>query len=163
MSNYALRQFREAAAAWEHVRAGSPDFEPVYLDLVDAYLQLREHDHAIRIARAAIERWPADPEPPNALGVVQTVRGALDDAVKSFQSAVAIAPDDTTGYFNLGKALELRYFRSRRYVQQLRAWVANDRDRDASIANYQRYLEMGGPYADAARSGLERLKWMPSK
>lgn len=162
MASYALRQYREAATAWERVRAGAPDFEPVYFDLVDAYLQMREHDQAIRTARGGMDRWPRDPELVNALGVVQTVRGALDDAVKSFQSAVAIAPQDATGYFNLGKAMELRYSRSRRYVQQLRSWVSNEHDRNAAIDNYQRYLDLGGAYADAARAGLERLKWMPS-
>lgn len=163
MSNYALRNFAEAAEAWEHVRAGAADFEPVYFDLIDAYLQQKQHDHAIRIARAAIGRWPKDPELPNALGVVQTTRGALDDAIKSFQLAISIAPGDATAYFNLGKAMELRYVRSRRYVQQLRSWMANEHDRSAAIENYQRYLDLGGVYAGAARAGLDRLKWMPGK
>src|SRR5262249_20493523 len=44
LSSYALRQFREASTAWERVRAASPDFEPVYFDLIDAYLQQKEHD-----------------------------------------------------------------------------------------------------------------------
>jgi VWFA-related protein len=161
MSNYALRRFKDAIASWERVRAAVPDFEPVYFDLVDAYLQEKEHDHATRIARAGLVRWPADPELANALGVVQTSRGALDDAVKSFQSAIAVAPGDATGYFNLAKALELRYTRSRRYVQQLRAWVAHEPDRAAAIQNYERYIELGGVYADSARAGLTRLKWMP--
>ena len=163
LSNYALRRYRDAAVSWERVRSAAPEFEPVYFDLVDAYLQLREHDQAIRIARGAIDRWPKDPELLNALGVVQTVRGSLDDAVKSFQSAVSVAPGEATAYFNLGKALELRFSRSRRYVQQLRRWVSNEADRTAAVENYQRYLDLGGGYADAARAGLERLKWMPSK
>ena len=54
-------------------------------------------------SRRAGLRWPRDPELSNALGVIQTARGSLDDAVKSFQSAVAVAPTDATGYFNLGK------------------------------------------------------------
>lgn len=163
MSNYALGRYRDAVASWERVRSSVPDFEPVYFDLVDGYLQQKDHDPAIRVARAGIERWPADPELLNALGVVQTSRGALDDAVKSFQSAIAVAPADSTAYFNLAKALELRYARSRRYVQQLRAWVAHEADRESAIQNYERYLEMGGVYADSARAGLTRLKWLPAK
>ena len=160
MSDYALRRFREAAVAWEHVRSAAPDFEPVYFDLVDTYLQQKEHDAAIRIARAALARWPRDPELSNALGVIQTARGSLDDAVKSFQSAVAVAPTDATGYFNLGKALELRYFRTRRYVQQFRRWVSNESDRADAAQNYERYIELGGVYSNAAREGLVRLKWV---
>jgi VWFA-related protein len=160
MSDYALRRFREAAVAWEHVRSAAPDFEPVYFDLVDAYLQQKEHDAAIRIARVALGRWPRDPELSNALGVIQTARGSLDDAVKSFQSAVAVAPSDATGYFNLGKALELRYFRTRRYVQQFRRWVSNESDRTDAAQNYEHYIALGGVYSDAAREGLVRLKWV---
>jgi len=160
MSDYALRRFREAAAAWEHVRSAAPDFEPVYFDLVDSYLQQKEHDAAIRVARAALARWPSDPELSNALGVIQTARGSLDDAVKSFQTAVAVAPTDATGYFNLGKALELRYFRTRRYVQQFRRWMSNESDRADAAQNYERYIELGGAYSDAAREGLVRLKWV---
>jgi VWFA-related protein len=160
LSDYALRRFREAAIAWEHVRSAAPDFEPVYFDLVDAYLQQKEHDAAIRVARTALGRWPRDPELSNALGVIQTTRGSLDDAVKSFQSAVAVAPADATGYFNLGKALELRYFRTRRYVQQFRRWVSNESDRTDAAQNYEHYISLGGVYSDAAREGLVRLKWV---
>jgi len=163
LSNYALRQYKEASSDWERVRSAVPDFEPVYFDLIDAYLQQKEHDTAARIARAGIERWPKDPELLNALGVVQTSRGALDDAVKSFQTAITVAPQEATAYFNLAKALEMRYTRSRRYVQQLRSWVAHEPDRESAIQNYQRYLALGGAYADSAKAGLARLQWTPKQ
>jgi VWFA-related protein len=160
-SEYALREYPGAVAAWEKVHSGAPEFEPVYFDLVDGYLQMKEYDKAIRLLRTAAERWPRDPEVFNALGVVQTARGSLDDAVKSFGQAVAVAPDEAVGYFNLGKAMELRYYRSRHYVQQLRSWVANENDRTAAIEHYEHYLTLGGPYEDAARAGLTRLNWTP--
>jgi Flp pilus assembly protein TadD len=160
-SEYALREYSGAVAAWEKVHSGSPEFEPVYFDLVDGYLQLKEYDKAIRLLRTATERWPRDPEVFNALGVVQTARGSLDDAVKSFGQAIAVAPGEAVGHFNLGKAMELRYYRSRHYVQQLRSWVANENDRSAAVEHYERYLTFDGPYADAAREGLTRLNWVP--
>jgi VWFA-related protein len=161
MSEYALREFRESAGEWEMVRRAAPDFEPVYFDLVDSYLQLKDHDQAIRVLRAARDRWPQDPEIFNALGVVQTSRGSLDDAIKSFQQAVSIAPKDPVGYFNLGRALEMRYYRSRRYVQQLRSWVSNERDRADALENYRMYVSFGGPFADDAQAGITRLNWVP--
>ncbi|MBZ5558870.1 MAG: VWA domain-containing protein [Acidobacteriia bacterium] len=160
-SEYALREYPGAVAAWERVHGGAPEFEPVYFDLVDGYLQLKEYDKAVRLLRTATERWPRDPEVFNALGVVQTARGSLDDAVKSFGQAIAAVPGDAIGYFNLGKAMELRYYRSRHYVQQLRTWVANESDRAAAVEHYEHYLTLGGPYADAAREGLTRLNWTP--
>jgi VWFA-related protein len=160
-ASYALARYPEAIAAWEKVRHSAPAFEPVYFDLVDGYMQVKEYDQAIRLLSDAKRRWPRDPEVFNALGVVQTVRGALDDAIKSFQEAAAVGPNETTSYFNLGRAFEMRYARTRRWVQQLRQWVANDGDRKAAIEQYERYLAFGGPYADSAREGLARLKFVP--
>jgi tetratricopeptide (TPR) repeat protein len=159
-ASYALARHAEAVAAWEQVRTAAPDFEPVYFDLVDGYMQAKEYDQAIRVLRDAKQRWPRDPEVFNALGVVQTTRGALDDAIKSFEEAAAVAPNDATSYFNLGRAFEMRYARTRRWVQQLRQWVANEADRKAAIDQYERYLSFGGPYADSARQGVTRLKFV---
>jgi VWFA-related protein len=158
-ASYALRQYQEAVDEWEKVRGSAPEFEPVYFDLVDGYIQVRDPDKAIRVLRAAKSRWPKDAEVENALGVVQVGRGALDDALQSFSHAVALAPQDSTGYFNLAKTLELRYLRTRRYVQQTRTWVANKADLENAIANYKRCLELGGPLENSAREGLARLGW----
>jgi VWFA-related protein len=160
-SDYALKRYADAVSAWETVRAGNPEFEPVYFDLVDGYLQLKEYDKAIRVMRAARDRWPHDPDVFNALGVVQVARGALDDAVGSFQQAVAAAPQEGTAYFNLAKTLELRYRKSRHYIKQMGRWIGNEHDRATAIDNYERYLEIGGPFEDPAREGLSRLSWVP--
>jgi tetratricopeptide (TPR) repeat protein len=156
---YALRDFSVAGSAWERVRSARPDFEPVYFDLVDSYLQQKDYDRATRVLHEAQQRWPNDAEVVNALGVVQVARGALDDAVRSFQQAITIAPSDSTGYFNLAKSLELRYVHSRHWVPQTGMWVANEHDRNDAAANYRRYLEMGGPFESSAREGLSRLNW----
>ena len=162
MAEYALREYRNAADEWEKVRRAAADFEPVYFDLVDSYVQLKEYDAAIRVLRDSAGRWPRDPEVFNALGVVQTLRGALDDAIKTFQQAVSVAPSDSIGYYNLGRAFEMRYVKSRRYVQQLRAWVSNESDKTAAIENYQRHIDAGGPYAESALQGISRLRWAPT-
>src|SRR5262245_52051393 len=158
-SQYALRQYQDAAGSWETVRSTTPEFRPVYFDLVDAYLQLKDYDKATRVLRDGEKRWRRDNELLNALGVVQVTRGALDDAVQSFEEAVKAAPTDAVGYFNLGKACELRYWKFRRYVSQTRQWVANGNDRNKAIDNYKRYLDLGGPLENAARDGLTRLDW----
>ena len=158
-SQYALQRFSDASGAWERVRSATPEFKPVYFDLVDAYLQLKDYDKATRVLRDGEKRWRRDTELLNALGVVQVARGALDDAVQSFEEAVKSAPADPVGYFNLGKACELRYWKFRRYVSQTRQWMANGNDRSKAIDNYKRYLEIGGPLENAARDGLARLDW----
>jgi hypothetical protein len=83
--------------------------------------------------------------------------------VKAFGAAIQAAPSEPTSYLNLGIALETRYARSLRYFIPTKAWIGNHKDRDEAIAYYRRYLEFGGPYADAARARLEALKWSPTK
>jgi VWFA-related protein len=156
-ASYALRQYKESVDEWEKVRNSAPGFEPVYFDLVDGYIQLHEPDQAIRVLHAAKGRWTQDAEVENALGVVQVGGGALDDALQSFTHAVALAPEESTGYFNLAKTLELRYLRARRFLQRLRRRVDNKADRESAIANYKRYLELGGPLEESARESLARL------
>jgi len=158
-ANYALGRYQDAVGEWEKVKTDAPEFEPVYFDLVDGYIQVRDPDRAIRTLRDAEQRWPNDVEVFDALGVVQVTRGALDDAVKSFEKAIALAPKEAVTYFNLAKTFELRYQRTRHYVTQTRTWVSNKADLESAIANYKRYLEIGGPLADSAREGLTRLEW----
>jgi tetratricopeptide (TPR) repeat protein len=160
-ANYALGHFADAAAEWERVRDRHPEFEPVYFDLADAYVQLRAREKAIALLRTAQGRWPLDAEIYNDLGTVQASAGSLDDAIKTFEEAVRVVPDESITYLNLAQALELRYVKQVRYIRELRKYLWNERDRDGAIKNYERYLEFGGPYADRARQGLERVKTAP--
>jgi tetratricopeptide (TPR) repeat protein len=144
---------------WEHVRSTVPEFEPVYFDLVDGYLQLDRARDAIAVLRAAERRWPADAEVYNALGVIQVRRGALDDAVESFGKAIKAQPASALGYFNLGRAHEMRYARARRYIPTTGGYVGGGDDRRNAIANYQKYVELGGPFEQSAKEGLARLEW----
>lgn len=162
LSEYALGAWAPAVAEWEKVRASAPDFEPVYFDLVDGYLQLKEHDKAVRLLHEGASHWPADPDVFNALGVVETARGKLPEAIAAFESAVKTAPQEAVSYFNLGRAHELRYFRTRRFYKQTNKWIADEKDWKAATDSYERYLTFGGPYADAAREGITRLKWASS-
>ena len=158
-ADYALREYHDAVVEWEKVRGMAADFEPVYFDLVDGYVQLKESDKAIRLLRDGSLRWPKDPEMFNALGVVQAAHGSLDDAIGSFRKGIEADPAEPTTYFNLGKAMEMRYFARRRFYAPTRRWIANEQDRTEAIENYRRYLATGGPYSQQARDGLMRLDW----
>ena len=54
---------------------------------------------------------------------------------------------------------ELRYVRSRRYLPTTGGWLSSSSDRNDAIANYRKYLELGGPFESSAREGLARLDW----
>ena len=159
LSEYALGAYANAVVSWEKVHQATSTFEPVYFDLVDGYLQLKQYDKASRLLHEGAANWPRDPDIFNALGVVHTSRGTLPDAIAAFKQAIDVAPNEAVSYFNLGRAFELRYFRNRRYIKQTQRWIADDKDRVAAIEQYEHYLTFGGPYADAAREGVTRLKW----
>ncbi|HEV3484366.1 MAG TPA: VWA domain-containing protein [Vicinamibacterales bacterium] len=152
-------EWRDALRAWEQVRSAVPEYQETYFDLADGYLQSGDAAAAVAVLRDAEQRWPSDAEVYNALGVVQVSRGALDDAVATFEKAVKTAPNDSIGYFNLGRAYSMRYFKSQRLSGNTGAWVANPRDRELAVAQFQKYLTLGGPYMQQAQEALAALAW----
>ena len=154
-----LERPREALATWERLRAAAPTFERVYLDLAATHASLADLTSALAVLRAAEVRWPNDPEIHNAIGVVHFRRGALDDAIGALTRATVVAPDDPLAHLNLGRAYELRFTRSQRYVTSQRRWIANESDRRKGAEHYQAYIKIGGPFVNAATEGLQRLEW----
>lgn len=155
----ALGRPAEAAAAWERVRRTTPEFDAVYIDLADAYVQLSDTAKALAVLREAETRWPLNPDVHNAIGVIHVRRDALDQAIAAFAKATTVAPTDPLGYFNLARAYQLRFGRSRRYVSSQRRWIADDDDRRRAIEAYQRTVTLGGPYAAQAAEAIKRLEW----
>jgi tetratricopeptide (TPR) repeat protein len=153
-----LRKPAEALQAWERVRAEVPEFEPVYLDLADVYVQLNDADRAVETLRAAEKRWPADADVLNALGTIQVRRNALGDAIETFERAARADPRDPLAFFNLGRTYELRYFAMRRFSRPSSRWVDNPEFLNKAIENYEACAKLGGPYAEDARAAVERLR-----
>ena len=159
LSQFALRQYGNAAQSWERVRRDVPEFEPIYFSLADAYGLLHEETAALRILREAEGRWPQDPEISNAIGVIHVKRAALDAAVDAFARAIAVAPSDALGYFNLARACQMRFIKQQRYDRQMEKWIGGEADRRRAIANFEKYLQLGGPYERQAKEALAALAW----
>jgi tetratricopeptide (TPR) repeat protein len=159
LSQIAQGRTVDAVAAWERVREQAPQFNAVYIDLADAYLQLSDLTKALNVLRAGSARWPSDPEFHNAIGVIHVRRGALDDGIAAFSKAAESAPDQPLAYFNLGCAYQMRHNRDTRYVSSQRRWIAPEDDRRKAIEYYQRYLQLGGPYASQANEAISMLQW----
>ena len=158
-AQYAQQKYQAAAEAWTRVNKAAPEFEPVYFNLADALsLQGKETD-AINVLRMAERRWPADAEVEDAIGVIEVRRIALDAAIKSFDRATKLAPADPVGYFNLGRAYQMRFAKAQRYDAAEEKWIGDESDRDKSIAAYQRSLELHGPYEEQAREAIAMLQW----
>jgi VWFA-related protein len=161
LAEFALDHFDAAVTAWERVRAAKPDFEPVYFDLADAFRRLERTDDSLAVLREAARRWPSDAEAHNAVGVTLVGRGAYDDALQSFNRAIAAAPDDPVGYYNLGRTYELRYGRLLRSGGQDAVAVRSlaDVDRRNAIEAYKKCVARGGPYAEKAQQAISVLNW----
>jgi VWFA-related protein len=153
-----LRKPDKAAESWERVRAAVPAFTPVYLDLTDAYLQMGNPARAIDVLRAAEQKWPKDIEILNALGTVQVRRGSSEDAIATFERAIAADPKDSLAYLNAAKTYELRYYQLRRFSRPQSRWMDDPQLRQKAIENYETYLKLGGPYEADARTALDRLR-----
>jgi len=156
----AASEAKLAASSWERVRAAVPEFNAVYFDLADVYLQQREFGKAIEVLRQAEVRWPKDVDVYNALGVVQLARGALDDAIETFARGVGVNASDATANYNLAKTCELRFIRASR---QRRAGPGTItlaqlfQDKDRAVEHYRRTIGIGGQFVEQAREGLKRL------
>jgi len=159
LSHLALQHYKDAGHSWERVRQLAPEFEPVYFNLADAYISQHEDSTAIKVLRDAERRWPGDAEVQNAIGVIQVRRGALDAAIESFERATVLSPHDGLGYFNLGRAHQMRLLKVQRYNPQTQKWIGGNDDREKAIASFKKYLEIGGPYLKQAKDALSSLDW----
>ncbi|HVD92605.1 MAG TPA: hypothetical protein VNC21_10000, partial [Vicinamibacterales bacterium] len=159
LSQFALRRHHDAAIAWERVRRDVPEFEPIYFSLADAYGLQHDEGSALKVLRDAERRWPADAEIADAIGVIQIRRGAFDAAIESFEHATKIAPGDALGYFNLARTHQMRLLKSQRYDRQMQKWIGGDEDRRRAVSNFEKYLQLGGPYQRQAQEALSALGW----
>jgi hypothetical protein len=152
-SQYAEGEYAEAASSWERVRGSVPEFEPTYLNLGDAYLQLAKPGEALAVVQAAASRWPTNVDTANAVGVIQASMGALDAAIATFARALTIAPADAVSHFNFATTNEIGFVRS---LQGAPLDAARDRER--AVRSYQFVATSGDTLAEQAREGLRRLQ-----
>jgi VWFA-related protein len=144
--------FAQSRNEWNTVRTQVPDFEPVYFDIADAYLRDRKAREALVMMQDAERRWPSSADVLNAVGVLCTSLGDLDQAVVTFERARKAAPEHAEAAFNLAAASEIRY------VASIRPNGAAEHDRSRAVEAYRAVLDLGGPLADSSRAGLERLE-----
>ena len=159
LSHLALGRPGDAIVAWERVRQASPEFNAVYIDLADAYLQMSDVTKALDVLRDGSSRWPRDAEFHNAIGVIQVRRGAFDSGIEAFEKAAEAAPTEPLAYFNLGRAYQMRHSRDTRYVASQRRWISPEGDRQKALEYYQHYLKLGGPYVSQANEAVRLLEW----
>jgi hypothetical protein len=93
------------------------------------------------------------------MGVLQIRRGTLDSAIESFSHATTVAPQDGLGFFNLGRAYQMRALKFQRYDSARERWVGGESDTEKAQAAYEKYIQIGGPYVQQAKEALQVLAW----
>ena len=159
LAHLALQQYPDAVRQWEDVRKAVPDFEPVYFNLADGYMLQRNEESALKVLRDAEQRWPKDAEIFNAMGVLQIRKGALDSAIESFTHATAAAPEDGLGFFNLGRAYQMRSVKAQHFDSAREKWVGGEGDTKKAQGAYEKYIQIGGPFVQQAKEALQALAW----
>ena len=95
-----------AGAAFERALASAPRFTPALVNWCDALAGAGRVDNAIRIATAAVERHPDDPDAWFTLGNLQMREGSLDAAREAYMRSAALFPGNAPTHINLGLVLQ---------------------------------------------------------
>ena len=138
---FRLGKVEDAAADYRRVLEARPDDVGALFGLALVDLRQGKTAAAMRRLEQAKRIDPRHPDVARNLAILYDEAGRTGDAITSYESALALAPD----------ALELRFFLGRALAKAGRKSEAR--------SQFQAYLDGGGTeYRDAARSALAGLK-----
>jgi tetratricopeptide (TPR) repeat protein len=100
----ALRNFEEAAKAYNFVLALKPDEIGSYLNLGNAYRMLNRYQDAISIAEQGIAKFPDDGSLRISISWFHSLANKHEEAAKSAKEAIRLLPFQSMGYTNLCRA-----------------------------------------------------------
>ena len=88
-------------------------------------------------------------------------RGAYDDAIDVLAKITTAKPADALGFFNLGRAHQLRYLKLQQSAASARipSSALGEDDRQRAIAAFKRYVAIGGPFEKDAKDAIATLDW----
>jgi protein O-GlcNAc transferase len=95
----------EAAALYQEIVAGAPDYVEAHYNLSLALKSLGRLEEATTAARAALALRPVFPEASLHLGNILGERGMTDDAIAAYRRAIADRPNYAEARFNLAVML----------------------------------------------------------
>lgn len=101
----------ESIAALEKAHAESPTALQPIVGLVSSYSRQKQYDKAEALLQDMMTKFPENPQLLLLLGQVQQIKGATDDAIKSYQNVIAHQPQSDMGY----SALTQIYTQQKRY------------------------------------------------
>src|SRR5262249_40800054 len=143
---------REAVAAEPHLPAPR-------LALAEYLLENLQYTEAETVAAAAVQRCPTSPELRLVLARIQFQLRQFEDAARTIEALLAIAPENALAWFEYGKILWNSYGRADRAFQRAGDLSGNDSALLAGVA--ERFL-YDLDYDKAAKYYERLLKLHPS-
>jgi tetratricopeptide (TPR) repeat protein len=115
-----LEQYKpkEAAESFERSLGFDPDLRLAQINLCIALYYLPDPDAARRAADKALASNPYAPQPHYILGLIARTDNRYDDAIKEFQSVLAIDNEDAATNVNIGQI----YVQEKKYEQAIPAF-----------------------------------------
>jgi tetratricopeptide (TPR) repeat protein len=115
-----LEQYKakEAAESFQRSLAIDPDLRLAQINLCIALYYLPDPDAARRAADKALAGDPYAPQPHYILGLIARTDNRYDDAIKEFQSVLAIDNEDAATNVNIGQI----YVQEKKYDQAIPAF-----------------------------------------
>jgi Tfp pilus assembly protein PilF len=119
--------YARAIPALESRVAAGPEDSDAQVNLAIAYRENGEPEKALKILEQAVKHSPGHAAAQHQLGIVHRQLGHFDEALTAYRKAIRIDGDYGLAHRNLGILYDI-------YLQQP----------EAALAQYQRYLELGG-------------------
>ena len=132
-----LEQYKpkDAAESFQRALTIDPDLRLAQINLCIAFYYLPDSNSAQRAAQAALATNPKAPQPHFILGLIARTDNRFDDALKEFQSVLAVDDEDAATNVNIGQI----------YVQEKKS--------DLAIQAFRKALS-AEPYNEAALYNL---------
>jgi tetratricopeptide (TPR) repeat protein len=144
---------------YEELLAVNPDDYETYLALAGIHNRRQEYDKTIERLRKAVEIAPdsAKPRIIGEIGITYDLMGKSDEAMKTYEEALKINPDNKDLKFNMGRL----YFMRDDYASAVKlfseVWESNPEDFEVNYQVGASYLKIGERLDKKAREIEEEM------
>jgi tetratricopeptide (TPR) repeat protein len=117
-----------------------PDFAEAYINRGYALAAKGDHDGALKDYTEAIRLKPDFAEAYNNRGIAHDEKGDFDGAIEDYTEAIRLKPDNANAYYNRGVT---------------RRGMGGPASAKTAIADFQKYLDLGGSIRDGDQAKVE--------
>ncbi len=156
------KQYAEALDGFRKVTPESRFYQDAIVHTAFILQEQGKTEEAVQELKAAIGRYPSNPELLYYLGTVYEEAGRLDEAVSVLKQAIEKAPENANFVFRLGVVYDKQKDKQAS-IEAMRRVIALD-PKHANALNYlgYTYAEMGQNLDEAERLILEALRHKPN-